>query len=318
MKKRLLPLFLALLLSLSACGASSGRAASSASGGDASADMFDEGGWNESVSDAAADTANGAADFSAVRQNAKLILNADLSLETQTFEQSAADIEKMTAEAGGYIESSSFYGSTGDRTANYTLRVPQEKYEQFFAQFGEKMHVVSSTRSSEDITEQYTDIETRLATLQTKHERLLALLEQATKMEDIVSLENALSDCEYEIDSLTGSKRHYDDLVGFSTFYVYLREVQTLTATAEGTGFGAELTQAAKTGTHGLIDAVRSLIIGIVMFWPAVVLLAAGIAFGVIFHRRRRAKQLAAWNAQTQQTPPSVQPPETNDDEKKE
>lgn len=312
MKKRLLPLFLALLLSLSACGASSRSASASAAVGDASADN----GWSEAAMDAA-DTAGGA-DFSAVRQNAKLILNADLSLETQDFEKSAADIEKMTAEAGGYIESSGTYGETGSRSANYTLRVPQEKFEQFYAQLGENMHVVSRSRSSEDVTEQYTDIETRLATLQTKHERLLSLLEQATKMEDIISLENALADCEYEIDSLTGSKRHYDDLVGFSTFYINLREVQTLTATADGTGFGAQLTQAAKTGTHGLIDAVRSLIIGIVMFWPAVVLLAAGIAFGVIFHRRRRAKRLAAWNAQMQQTPPSVQPPETNDDEKKE
>ena len=91
-------------------------------------------------------------------------------------------------------------------------------------------------------------------------------------MEDIISLENALADCEYEIDSLTGSKRHYDDLVGFSTFYVDLEEVQTLTATPEGSGFGAQLTQAAKTGTRGLVDAVRALIVGAVMFWPVMVM----------------------------------------------
>ena len=136
--------------------------------------------------------------------------------------------------------------------------------------------MVYSSRSSEDVTEQYTDIETRLATLTTKHERLLALLDQADKMEDIISLENALADCEYEIDSLTGSKRHYDDLVGFSTFYVDLEEVQTLTATPEGSGFGAQLTQAAKTGTRGLVDAVRALIVGAVMFWPVILLAAAG------------------------------------------
>ena len=261
MKKRLLPLFLVLLLSLSACGSSSGGTANSAAAGDASADN----GWAEAAMDAA-DTAGGA-DFSAVRRNAKLILNADLSLETQDFEKSAADIEKMTAEAGGYIESSGTYGDTGSRSANYTLRVPQEKFEQFYAQLGENMHVVSRSRSSEDVTEQYTDIETRLATLQTKHERLLSLLEKADKMEDIISLENALADCEYEIDSLTGSKRHYDDLVGFSTFCINLREVQTLTATADGTGFGAQLTQAAKTGARGLADVVRGTILGVVMFW---------------------------------------------------
>lgn len=314
MKKRLLPLFLALLLSLSACGSSSGGTANSAAAGDASADN----GWAEAAMDAA-DTAGGA-DFSAVRRNAKLILNADLSLETQDFEKSAADIEKMTAEAGGYIESSGTYGDTGSRSANYTLRVPQEKFEQFYAQLGENMHVVSRSRSSEDVTEQYTDIETRLATLQTKHERLLSLLEKADKMEDIISLENALADCEYEIDSLTGSKRHYDDLVGFSTFYINLREVQTLTATADGTGFGAQLTQAAKTGARGLADVVRGTILGVVMFWPAVILLIAGTAAGVILHRRRKAKRLAAWNAQMQQTPPAppAETPQDKPEDKKE
>lgn len=314
MKKRLLPLFLALLLSLSACGSSSGGTANSAAAGDASADN----GWAEAAMDAA-DTAGGA-DFSAVRRNAKLILNADLSLETQDFEKSAADIEKMTAEAGGYIESSGTYGDTGSRSANYTLRVPQEKFEQFYAQLGENMHVVSRSRSSEDVTEQYTDIETRLATLQTKHERLLSLLEKADKMEDIISLENALADCEYEIDSLTGSKRRYDDLVGFSTFYINLREVQTLTATADGTGFGAQLTQAAKTGARGLADVVRGTILGVVMFWPAVILVIAGTAAGVILHRRRKAKRLAAWNAQMQQTPPAppAETPQDNPQEKKE
>lgn len=314
MKKRLLPLFLALLLSLSACGSSSGGTASSAAAGDASADN----GWTEAAMDAA-DTAGGA-DFSAVRRNAKLILNADLSLETQDFEKSAADIEKMTAEAGGYIESSGTYGDTGSRSANYTLRVPQEKFEQFYAQLGENMHVVSRSRSSEDVTEQYTDIETRLATLQTKHERLLSLLEKADKMEDIISLENALADCEYEIDSLTGSKRRYDDLVGFSTFYINLREVQTLTATADGTGFGAQLTQAAKTGARGLADVVRGTILGVVMFWPAVILLIAGTAAGVILHRRRKAKRLAAWNAQMQQTPPAppAETPQDKPEDKKE
>ena len=205
---------------------------------------MDTNGWAES-----ADTADGgSADFSAVRQNAKLILRADLTLETQDFDAASADLEKLTAETGGYIESSSLSGDKGSRSAYYTLRIPQEKFETFYAQLGDRAHVVYSSRSSEDITEQYTDIETRLATLQTKHERLLALLDQAGKMEDIISLENALADCEYEIDSLTGSKRHYDDLVGFSTFSVTLDEVQTLTATPEGSGFGAQLTQAAKPG----------------------------------------------------------------------
>ncbi len=178
---------------------------------------MDTNGWAES-----ADTADGgSADFSAVRQNAKLILRADLTLETQNFDAASADLEKLTAETGGYIESSSLSGDKGSRSAYYTLRIPQEKFETFYAQLGDRAHVVYSSRSSEDITEQYTDIETRLATLQTKHERLLALLDQAGKMEDIISLENALADCEYEI----GSESQLDGrpyLDGFYTMVKYI------------------------------------------------------------------------------------------------
>lgn len=167
MKKRLFPLLLALLFTLSACGGAGSGDASSASA--AVGDMtMDTNGWAES-----ADTADGgSADFSAVRQNAKLILRADLTLETQDFDAASADLEKLTAETGGYIESSSLSGDKGSRSAYYTLRIPQEKFETFYAQLGDRAHVVYSSRSSEDITEQYTDIETRLATLQTKHERL--------------------------------------------------------------------------------------------------------------------------------------------------
>ena len=284
MKKRLFPLFLALLLLLSACGASVGNSASAAAG-DSGSMPGDMNGWTE---EASADTAESGADFSAVRKNAKLILNANLTLETQDFDKASADIEKMAADAGGYLESSSLSGDAGSWHASYVLRIPQEKFEAFYEQLGSSVHVVYSSRSSEDVTEQYTDIETRLATLTTKHERLLALLDQADKMEDIISLENALADCEYEIDSLTGSKRHYDDLVGFSTFYVDLEEVQTLTATPEGSGFGAQLTQAAKTGTRGLVDAVRALIVGAVMFWPVILLAAAGGGTVAVLRRRRR------------------------------
>lgn len=141
MKKRLFPLLLALLFTLSACGGAGSGDASSASA--AVGDMtMDTNGWAES-----ADTADGgSADFSAVRQNAKLILRADLTLETQDFDAASADLEKLTAETGGYIESSSLSGDKGSRSAYYTLRIPQEKFETFYAQLGDRAHVVYSSR----------------------------------------------------------------------------------------------------------------------------------------------------------------------------
>lgn len=297
MKRGGLCICLALLLMLlGACGASGSTANDSAAA--------DNGAAQTTEGAVAMDTAETgtAADFSAVRENAKLILSADLTLETQSYDAACASIEQMTAGAGGYIESSGSSGEKGGRTANYTLRVPQDKFETMFTQLGETCHVVSSTRWSDDVTTAYTDIEIRLATLRTKHERLLALLDQAAQMEDIIELENALADCEYEIDTLTGEMRHYDDLVSFSTLHVTLREVQMLTAVSEGTGFGAQVSRAAQSGLDGLTATVRGIILLVVTLWPVFLLMAtAGGVLAVVVARRRKAEQ-----AHQQPTPPTV------------
>ena len=84
MKKRLFPLFLALLLLLSACGAGVGNSASAAAGDSGS--MPDAAnGWTE---DASADTAESGADFSAVRKNAKLIFERQSDARNAGFRQS--------------------------------------------------------------------------------------------------------------------------------------------------------------------------------------------------------------------------------------
>ncbi len=301
MKKRglLILTVLALLLGMAACGGAGGDASSAESSAASSAEAPAAGqssadydnGWAEDDM-AAADAAEaGGADFSAVRANAKLILSADLSLETQEFDRTCAELERMTAEAGGYIESNGTSGEAGGRYANYTLRVPQAKFEDCFAKIGETCHVVSSNRWSEDVTEQYTDIEIHLATLETKHERLLALLDKASQMEDIIALENALADCEYQIDSLSGEKRRYDSLVDFSTISVSVRETQSLTAVSAGSGFGAQLTKAAKSGFGGLTGAVRGLVLLVVTLWPLVLILCAAGFFTLRALRRRKARK---------------------------
>lgn len=283
MKKRLLCLLcaLSLLTLFAACGSAGGD--KMAVSETAAADT----GWAE---DAAAQE-NGA--FAAVRENAKLILRADLSLEAQDFDVAAASIERLTASLGGYIESNGSSGELGSRYADYIVRVPQEKFETFLQQIGDACHVVSQNRSAEDIADQYSDMETRLATQKTKHERLLALLEKADRMEDIIALENALAECEYEIDSLTGQLRNYDSLVNFATVSLSLRETQTLSAVPGGTGFGAQLAQAAKSGLHGLTGFTRGFILTLTAVWPLLIVLAIAFVIFWKIRKRRRAQEQA-------------------------
>lgn len=296
MKKKYLALFLALALT---CGLLAGCGASSSAGGNASpassapAAAADE--WEEPYAENGfADSLSSSADFSAVRENAKLILRADVEAEATDFEATDTALQQLTAQAGGYIESSSVGGSVGYRYASYVLRVPQEKFENFLGQVGDTCHITYTSTGSTDVTDSYYDTEARLATQTTKQERLLALLDKAEEMEDIIALENALADVNYEIESLTGSLRHYDNLVGYATISLNLSEVRDLTAVQETPSFGGELKQAFVGGTHGLVAFAQGLLLVLVGCWPLVVVLViAAVVVIVVLRRKERARAKA-------------------------
>ena len=146
---------------------------------------------------------------------AKLIRRAELSIQTEQFDESAEALKKLTADCGGYFENANLYGGSrrdvnASRRGEYTVRVPAEKYDLFLSGAGELGYVTNKNESSEDIGERYYDTEARLKTQRTKQERLLALLEKAETMEDIIALESALSDVEYQIEQYSSELNRYE------------------------------------------------------------------------------------------------------------
>lgn len=291
MKKRTISLLLIcmlLLTLLAGCGGAASSAdggmASAASGAAADASPEAAKGW-----DAMQDTNASASPLTTALQNAKVILTGNMDLQSQNFDETDAFLRQLTADLGGYLESTSVSGDVGYRYADYTVRVPQKNYDTFFAQVGEQCHVLNSSSQTQNITEEYVDLEARLASLQTKHDRLIALLEKADSMETIVTLESALADTEYEIERLTGSLRKYDNLVDFSTVYLSLCEVRTLDPVTEGNSFASELGQAFQNGGHGLVSFLRGLLLFAASIWPLLLLLVIAAGIAVVILRRRRA-----------------------------
>lgn len=112
-----------------------------------------------------------------------------------------------------------------NRYGSYVIRVPEDAYTGFLQDAGELGYLASKTESTENISTQYYDTEARLKTLRTKQERHQALLAEAEVMEDIISLESALSDVEYEIEQYSSTMNQYDSFVSFSTIDLTLQEV---------------------------------------------------------------------------------------------
>lgn len=130
-------------------------------------------------------------------------------------------VEKLAARAnelGGFVENQS--GNSASNNATVTLRVPAEKFYALVTELGTYGQVTQKNVSASDVTKTVFDIELRLETAEKSRQRLLDLLKSATKMEEILQIENEVRRLTQEIEGMKGELRFLKDQVSFSTLAV--------------------------------------------------------------------------------------------------
>ncbi|MBR7148911.1 MAG: DUF4349 domain-containing protein [Firmicutes bacterium] len=228
----------------------------------------------------------------------KLILRADLHLETTDFEDAVTKLNKLVSDCGGYYEQSDVdmgsYYSDGYRYGRYTVRVPKDKYDTFLNSVGEVCHVTSRNESAEDVGLQYYDIESRIRLLEIKQERLMSLLEQASTMEDIITLENALSDIQYQLESNNIQKNRYDSLIDYSTISIRLEQVQRLSGEPlEQQSFFSQLSSAFSRGFLNAVDGFADLLLTLAYnIIPLTIFAVIVIVFASFLKKRSRNRNI--------------------------
>lgn len=286
--KKLFTVLLALMmaLSLAACGAKSASYDSAAE-----ADYGYSGGMGQ-AQEAPAEywNADSAVTVGDAKKDTKMIYRASLDMQTLDFDKAMADITALVEKTGGYFENKSISSySSNYRSASLTVRVPSEKYESFCNQVGELCHVTWSDSSAENITQTYYDTQSRLETAQIKLDRLQELLSKATNMEDIITIESAISDTEYEIEGLSGTLRNFDALVSYSTVSLNLSEVYRLSGTEDAPKtFGEKLANAFTEGIREAGETLEGIALWLVYNWLSLLIWVAILVSAVALVRRVR------------------------------
>lgn len=175
-----------------------------------------------------------------VAANRKLIKRMTLSVETLEFDQLIESLAKKIDSLEGYMESSEMSGNTylqenNSRDAYMVIRIPSNRLDDFVTTVKELGNVTHTQESTEDITLQYVDTESHKEALIVEHDRLLEILKDAKKLEDIIQIEERLSQVRYEIGSYESQLRTYDNLVDYSTVTLSIREVQHITPVRDET-----------------------------------------------------------------------------------
>ena len=107
-------------------------------------------------------------------------------------------------------------------------------------------------------------------------------------MEDIISLENALSDVEYQIEQYSSELNRYDALVDFATFQVYLKEVSRVNQeVGETSSLGQRMAAGFQASVRGLSQGFQDFLIWVSYNVFLVVILAAAAAVGIAVGRRK-------------------------------
>lgn len=238
----------------------------------------------------------------------KLIKTVNILAETEDFDTLVPGLQKQVEALGGYIEYISVYDvhsyyveeqQVKQRCANVTARVPKEKLDGFLAQVGEQTNITSRSENVEDVTLQYVDLESHKKALVTEQDRLLALMEKAETVEDIIAIEGRLSEVRYQLESMESQLRTYDNRIDYSTVELTITEVRKYSPPQEATVW-----QRIESGFMKSLDdigfGIRDFAIGFVIDIPYIVLWLIGIVVAVIVVRilwkvwkKRRAKRAA-------------------------
>lgn len=223
----------------------------------------------------------------------KVIKTAYIELEVEVgkFEDTLFELISLAEQNGGFIsDSRSYSDAEGSLTSgSVTIRIPSNKYSSIINKIKEMGTVKSTSSSGQDVTQEYTDLESRLRNYQAQEEVLLDLMKQSKKVSDSLEVQRELSNVQEQIEVIKGRMDYLDDLVSFSTIEVYFYEPEPIKAAADW-GF----VEALKRGLRGAVSVFNGIVMVLIVTAPVWIL--TGIIIIIIWQvirarKRRRARK---------------------------
>ena len=171
----------------------------------------------------------------------------------------------------GWIESSSISGSNyyqkakgtaSTRDASFTLRIPSRRFNELMESLSALGNIPYSHIYTENVTSQYVDTQARLKAYQTQEARLLEMMELAESVEDVIIIEDRLTELRYRIESLQSTLNNWDRRVSYSTVSLTVKEVREYTPE-----------DALKQGFRNAGQIIKDLLVFLIEILPVLIIL---------------------------------------------
>jgi Domain of unknown function (DUF4349) len=198
----------------------------------------------------------------------KIVYNATLTLVVESLAAFEQPFLKLVNDSGGYVSQSDRTSNTDTKgRSTLTVRLPVEKFEPFLTAVGRMGELQHSHVDSQDVTQEFYDLEARIANKQEEEKRLLKHLNESTgKLEDILAVEREVTRVRGEVEQMQGRLRYLANVSALSTVTVTASEVSNFVPPIQPTFAG----QIRRTFNDSLDTLVG--------FGKAVILIAVAVA----------------------------------------
>jgi hypothetical protein len=220
----------------------------------------------------------------------------EIRVEPGTFGQVAGQLRSIAQDLGGYItagETSLVEVDDVQYTVGWlTMRVPVDRFDDALDRVDGLGERLSLNVSSQDVTEEYVDLQGRLRYWKTQEEFYTRLMEEATDIDDLVTIQTRMQDVLLNIEQIEGRLRYLDSRTDFSTLTVGLTEIPGETPPEPEPDEPSMLSDAVDQAGEVLLATVGGIIVAGAFALP--ILLIALIVFGLwraVVGTRRRSRK---------------------------
>jgi hypothetical protein len=188
---------------------------------------------------------------------------------------------------GGYVVNSRWHGREEEATATISLRIPEEKFDEAIGELRDlAVRVTSESTGSQDVTEEYTDLESRLRNLEATEQQYLALLQRAETVEEVLMVQRELSNVRGQIEQIKGRMQYLERTSALAFITVYLEPERSPRPLVQPGWSAVEMAKSALRGLITAVQVVADILIWVIIFSPIWV----PIGLLVRWRLRRRAK----------------------------
>ncbi len=248
-----------------------------------------------------------------VKNNEKLVYTCSINMETLEFTKCVSTLKELIKKYEGFIESetqsddsygwymNSYVKTSGTLQEYIVVRIPTENYNAFLDDLDGTGKITNKSQNVENITKTYYNTETTIKSLETQEGRLLEMMEQASTIEEMLYIEDRLSEVQNELAMYKNNLSEMDTDVAYSTVTLRINEVLEYSKEAEPvktSTFTDRLKNTLKDTWTGFLNFLEEFLFFLIEITPVLLFLGAfgGIIALIIVKsvkasKKRRAKK---------------------------